>query len=63
MKKKKWLQWNIGNIVMIVNKCLQMNQILVLNNPLGIDMPLNKAEQTKPIYRDVKVMIYTENNF
>ena len=30
---------------MIVIKDLQMNQILALNNPLGVDMLLN---QTKP---------------
>ena len=33
---------NIENIVMIVIKCLQMNQISALNNPPGVDMPLNK---------------------
>ena len=30
---KKWSQWNIENIVMIVIKYLQINQNLVLNNP------------------------------
>ena len=39
---KKWLQWNIENIVMIIMKDLQMNQILVSNNPLAVDMPLYK---------------------
>ena len=33
--------WNIENIVVRI-KYLQMNQISALNNPLGVDMPLNK---------------------
>ena len=39
---KKGLQWYVKSIVLIVIKHLQMNQILALNNPLGVDMPLNK---------------------
>ena len=40
---KKWLQLNIKkNKVMIIIKYLQMNQISTLNNPQGVDMPLNK---------------------
>ena len=31
---------------MIITKHLQMNQISVLNNPLSVDIPLNKF--TKP---------------
>ena len=42
MKKCKNAQWNIENIVMIVIKSLQMNQISVLNNPRGVYIPLNK---------------------
>ena len=30
------------NLVMIIIKNLQSNQILILNNPLGVDVPLNK---------------------
>ena len=36
------MQWNIETIGMIVIRCLEMNQILELNNPLRVDMPLNK---------------------
>ena len=36
------MQWNIENIVMITIKHLHMNQILALNNPSGVDVPLNK---------------------
>ena len=32
----------IENLLMIVNKHLQINQILALNSPYGVDMPLNK---------------------
>ena len=39
------MQWNIKNIDMITIKHLLMNQILALNNPLGIDMLLNKLTQ------------------
>ena len=39
------MQWNIGNIIMIVNKRLEINQILAFNNPWRFDMPLNN--QTK----------------
>ena len=42
IKKKKKVQWNIENIVMITLKQLQMNQISALNDPLGVDIPLNK---------------------
>ena len=39
---KKWLkQWAIENIVIVIRD-LQMNQILALNNMLGVDMLLNK---------------------
>ena len=31
-----------GNIVMVVIKDLQMNQISTLNKPQGVDMSLNK---------------------
>ena len=33
---------------MITIKHLQMNQILLLNNPLRVDMPLNKPNQPNP---------------
>ena len=38
--------WNIENIVMIVIKHLDVNQISILNNTF--DMPLNK--QTKSLF-------------
>ena len=31
------------NIIMIAMKHLQINEIPTLNNPRGIDMPLNKS--------------------
>ena len=34
--------WNIENIVIITIKHLQINKISALNNPLGVDMLLNK---------------------
>ena len=42
INKEKILQWNIKNVVMIIIKHLQINQILTSNNPLGVGMPLNK---------------------
>ena len=36
------MEWNIENIVRITIKHLETNQTLVLKNPLGIDVPLNK---------------------
>ena len=33
--------------IMITIKYVQINQISVLNNPYGVDMPLNKTNQTK----------------
>ena len=36
------MQWNIKLIVMITIKHLKMNQILTLNDPLGVDMVLKK---------------------
>ena len=35
------MQSNIENIVLIINPW-QMNQILELDNPQGVDMPFNK---------------------
>ena len=35
------------NIVLIIIKHLQMNQNLVLDNPVGIVMPLNKLTKLK----------------
>ena len=35
------MQWNIENVVMVVTKHLEINQISALNVP-GVDMPLNK---------------------
>ena len=40
--KGEKMQWLIENIGMITIKHLEMNNILVLNNPLGVDMLLNK---------------------
>ena len=38
---------NIENVVMITNEIFKKkNEILVLNNPLEIDMPLNKLTET-----------------
>ena len=34
---------------MIIIKYLQMNEIVTLNNPQGVDMPLNE-NQTKPTF-------------
>ena len=36
------MQWNTENTVMIIIKHLDMNKILALNNPLGVDILLNK---------------------
>ena len=36
------MKLNIKNIVMIVLKHLEINQILALNNPERVDMSLNK---------------------
>ena len=36
------MQQNIENRVMIVIYHLEMNQISALNNPLGVDISLNK---------------------
>ena len=33
------MQWNFENIIMIMIKHLEMNRILALNNPEGVDMP------------------------
>ena len=42
------MQWNIENIIVIILiKRLQMNKILVLNNPKGVDTPLIKLNWTK----------------
>ena len=35
---------------MIAIKHLQMNQISVLNNPLGVDLPFKQINQNKLIY-------------
>ena len=44
------MQWKIENIILIMKiivvKNLEINQILTLNNPEGVDLPLNN--QTKP---------------
>ena len=34
--------WNIENILLIIIKQLQINQILVLSKPKRIGLPLNK---------------------
>ena len=34
--------WKIENKTIIVIKLLQMNQILALDNPRGVDTPVNK---------------------
>ena len=39
--------------VLILFKHLQINQILALNNPWGIDMSLNKSNQTKSFQCDL----------
>ena len=36
------MQSNFESIVLITSKYLLMNQILALNNPLDVDIPLNK---------------------
>ena len=41
-KIKKTMKWNIENIALITLQYLQMNQVSTLNNPKGVDMPLNK---------------------
>ena len=35
-----------------------MNQISALNNPLGVDIPLNKPNQTKPNHIEMLWNIY-----
>ena len=40
------MQQNIENLVNIIKMHLEMNQILVLNNPQGDDMPLNRQIKT-----------------
>ena len=39
---KKWLRYNIENVAMILIIYFGMNQILELNNPQGVYIPLNK---------------------
>ena len=34
--------WNIGNSDIITIKHLRVNQVSVLDNPQGVDKPLNK---------------------
>ena len=46
---------------MIIIKNLQSNQISALNNPLGIDMPLNKPNQ--PIYVHIFTILSTRINY
>ena len=36
------MRWNIGNMVMITIKTFDVNQLLSLDNPGGVDMLLNK---------------------
>ena len=43
------MQWDTENIFIII-KYLEMNQTLALNNPWGVDMPLNNPNQHKYIY-------------
>ena len=38
---KKWLQWNVENIIMTIVKHLELNLMTALNNPKGVDVPLN----------------------
>ena len=42
------MQWDTENIVIVILH-LKINKILSLSNPYGVDMPLNKANQTKAI--------------
>ena len=46
--KKGMFQWSIENKAIIVIKHLQINKILALNNPLGVDMLLNKLNFLLP---------------
>ena len=39
----KRMQWNIEKILMITIKTLQIIQMLALDNPLGVDILLNKS--------------------
>ena len=36
------MEWNIENMVVIVIKHSEINEILALNNLLEVDMPFNK---------------------
>ena len=36
------MQWHIENLLMIVRIHFKMKQILALNNPKAVDVPLNK---------------------
>ena len=36
------MSYNIENIIMIIIKHLEINQVSALADPLGVDMPLNK---------------------
>ena len=61
----KKIQCSIESIVMITIKHLSMNQILALNNPSEVDMPLNKwtkPNQTKPWHCNNHVAILQHSN-
>ena len=49
-KIKKTTQFNIENIVVVTIKHLQMNQILALNNPYRVGMPLKNKLNWNSIY-------------
>ena len=49
---------------MITIKHLQMNQILALNNPEGVDIAVNQIKQAKPKYSyDYNQTFTNESNF
>ena len=43
------MQWNIENVILLVNKHFEINQILASNNPFGVAMPLNRQTNSKKL--------------
>ena len=48
--KVQFFKWNIENIIISIIKHWQMNQILELNNPKRVVMPLNKPNLTQNLW-------------
>ena len=52
------MQWNSENMVMIAIRYLEINQISALNCPQGVDMLLNKPNQTSQLFLAICVFGY-----